>query len=331
MARFCAKCGSALNEQTGRCPRCDNASRSASPQVNNSSSSNDNSNNKPSKKEQKKQLKEDKKRAKRAAMSTGEKIRSFFLKLFICILLLAILAAGVTGALVYFDIVDIPFVEDIFVSFGLKEEADEDSDIPSDKDDENDPNGEEGDLTDYDVTYDYNDEDMQHAYEVELPDADSYFKNNSEEVVADISAKSSDSVHSESQAYSNLYSRGFTEYPITTEYTMDGELIDTVEISETSSDMHPLYQTYYKTESGDIWTVFEINGAVFANPVSYNLSSSLDAKVMISETDTITSYDSTKNKFYETIPKDTLIIVKTVDRIDADTLESLTTEAIDKL
>ena len=45
---------------------------------------------------------------------------------------------------------------------------------------------------------------------------------------------------------------------------------------------------------------------------------------------TVMSYDGTTNRFYETIPNKSSLIVKTVDRIDAETLENLTIGAIDE-
>ncbi len=54
-------------------------------------------------------------------MSRGQKVRRFFLKLLLIVLLFGILAGGTTAALVYFDVVDIPFVETLLVSMGLKE------------------------------------------------------------------------------------------------------------------------------------------------------------------------------------------------------------------
>lgn len=72
-----------------------------------------------------------------------------------------------------------------------------------------------------------------------------------------------------------------------------------------------------------------INGSVVANPVSFNIQSELSVQVIISEKDTVTSYDSTTNKFFETIPDESVLLVITVDRIDAETLNSLTIGEID--
>lgn len=172
--------------------------------------------------------------------------------------------------------------------------------------------------------------DIPESYKVTPRDADAYYENNSK-VVSVIDIQDSSAVHTEAETYDNLSDRGFSEYSITSEYSMDGTYYPAIDISDSSSTKHPMYQTYYVTASGDIWTVFEINGVVMANPVSYNLQSDLDVQVIISETDTVTSYDSATNKYYVTIPNELALIVKTVNRIDAETLENLTIEGIDGL
>lgn len=338
MAKFCGKCGSALDEQTGLCPNCDKEIKIDAPKPNieppaenpqkqsiNEKQINNNSapDKKPSKNEiieakraAKKQAKKDKKKAKRASMTTGQKIKRFLLKILLVVIILAVLSAGVTGMLVYYDVVDIPVVERILISTGIKEKPAKE--ISDDK--ENSENTESV----------INTESTPESYEVTPPDADAYFEDNSE-VINEIDANDSDVVLSEAEISDDLTDRGFGEYPITTEYSMDGEYYEETDISDSSSSKHPIYQTYYITENGDIWTIFVINDAVMANPVSYNDQSDLGVQLIISESDTVTSYDSTTNKFYETIPDESVLIVKTVERIDADTLEDLTIEEIDDL
>ena len=68
-----------------------------------------------------------------------------------------------------------------------------------------------------------------------------------------------------------------------------------------------------------------------ANPVTYNLQSKLDAQVIISENESVVSYDSTTNMFYETIPDKSALIVKRLKQIDAESLGKLNNEGIDKL
>lgn len=171
---------------------------------------------------------------------------------------------------------------------------------------------------------------LKERYHVDAPDADEYFENNST-VVSVVDAATSVDVLTEKQVSSSLTGLGFTDYPITSDYTMDGTYYRAAEISQCSGDKHPVYETYYVTKDDHVWTIFVINGKVMANPVSYNLQSGLGVQVIISETESVISYDGTTNQFYETVPNASELVVKVVDKIDAQTLETLTFEVIDGL
>ena len=101
---------------------------------------------------------------------------------------------------------------------------------------------------------------------------------------------------------------------------MDGTYLGANEISRYSSSKHPMYQAYYAATSGDIWMISEINGSFFATPVTYNFSNEQNVPVILSET------DSSTNKFYVNIPKESQTVIKTVSKIDAETIEKLTNE-----
>jgi len=161
-------------------------------------------------------------------------------------------------------------------------------------------------------------------------EADEYYNNNAV-VVKIIDANESSDVPTEAEVANILHARGFGNYPITYEYDMGGEYVDQVEITKDVETKRPMYETYYIAECGDVWSIFVINGMIMANPASYNLESKLGVQLLVSESEELTSYDSATNKFYVTIPKETAVIVKTVDKIDAETLNQLTREEIDKL
>lgn len=171
---------------------------------------------------------------------------------------------------------------------------------------------------------------LKERYHVDAPDADEYFENNST-VVSVVDAATSADVLTEKQVSRSLTGLGFTDYPITSDYTMDGTYYRAAEISQGSGDKHPVYETYYVTKDDHVWMIFVINGKVMANPVSYNLQSGLGVQVIISETESVISYDGTTNQFYETVPNASELVVKVVDKIDAQTLETLTFEVIDGL
>lgn len=298
MAKFCGKCGGKLDETTGKCPNCDKITPSTSvqSQINNDKQNLSKNNDKAmsskkelTKKEIRAAKKAEKKAEKKANMTIGQKVRRFFIKLIVILSCIALLVTGALTALVHFDIIDIPLINNVLHTLELKT----------------------------------NEED----YRVEEPDAEEYFSNNAD-VVTEIDVNKSSHTMTESEVSVDLENRGFTQYPITTEYTMDGTYSDAYEISNTSTAKHPIYQTYYICENGSVWTIFVINNKIMANPVSYNSQSQRGVQVILSEHNTVTSYDSSTNKYYETIPKKEALVIITVTEINTDTLEMITTEDI---
>lgn len=126
MVKFCGKCGSKLDEAAGLCPDCDSDKlnkQTKNPESVEKSKPRQNTtpeSDKPlSKKEAKKKRKVDKKaekkankKEKHAQWSTRKKVCRFILKLILSVLFLTVFAVGVTGILVYFDVINIPFLSD---------------------------------------------------------------------------------------------------------------------------------------------------------------------------------------------------------------------------
>ena len=166
------------------------------------------------------------------------------------------------------------------------------------------------------------------AEQSEPVEGEGYYWDNSQKVIAVIEVKKSKEIPSESEVIKILKERGFENCTVTYEYDLDGNYQEETEISDNSSEKHPMYLAYYTSSVGDVWTIHIINGKVFAYPASFNLNSDLQAEVIVSETNEITSYENETNTFIVTIPKETAAIVLTVDRIDSETLETLTAEEI---
>ena len=157
-----------------------------------------------------------------------------------------------------------------------------------------------------------------------------YYQENAT-VVEVIEASKSEETPAEDEVIVMLRERGFTRFPVTYEYAEGGEYEGTTEITGDSRKTHPIYQTYFEAENGDIWTIFVINGDVMANPASYNLRSPHSVQLLFSESEELTSYDNQTDQYFVTIPSDSAVIVKTVDRIDAQTINSITDEEMDNL
>lgn len=309
MEKFCRKCGAEIDQTTGLCPNCD-----GQPPVQ------DGAADQPVRKEQvpqKKALtKEEKKAAwadakkrykadiakKKKDRTSKQKRARVLLKLMFVLLLLAAFVFGGYYALSNLGLLPAKTRTPSSSGPSKKEEPTENGSIGI----YNPPTG-----------------DMPEEYEPPMVDADEYFGDNSQ-VVQIIPAGSAG--RTEAQAYKNLTDRGFTEQPITTEYSMTGDYSDAKEISKSGMAKHPMYTTYFVAENGDIWVVYEINGKVFADPISFNFNSGSSARVVLSESDTLTSYDGASNQFYVTKPYSSVMRIKVVGKINADTLNTLSRE-----
>ncbi len=161
-------------------------------------------------------------------------------------------------------------------------------------------------------------------------DPDEYFEQNAT-LVEKWSAAESETAKDEASACRDLEDRGFSQDPLKAEYSISGEYAGTQEASPDSSEKHPIYQKSYVNSSGELWTLIMVDGSVIAYPVSYNVQSGADVRLVISESEEIVSYDSRENAFYRTVPDPSALTVKVVDRIDAAALDRLTVEEIGAL
>ena len=161
-----------------------------------------------------------------------------------------------------------------------------------------------------------------------VTDVDAYFTERGK-VISRTDADQSKSVRTEAASAADMDSRGFSGYPVTAEYSISGEYRPETEISAGSETRHPMYSTFYTAANGDIWSISEVNGQVCAFPVTYNMNSGETVQVIVSETESLMSYDSGTNRFYETVPSPETLRVVVVSRIDAETLERLSAEGIE--
>lgn len=159
------------------------------------------------------------------------------------------------------------------------------------------------------------------------PVATDYYENNAE-LIKTIDAEKSDDVLAEKDVKSLLENKGFGENPISYDYSISGNRVDDTNIEDDSTDEHPMYQTLYMSRNGEVWAIYAINGSIFANPISFNLESDLKAQLLVSESETLTSYDDATNQFYVTKPHSSEVIVHKVSKIDSETLDRLTIQEI---
>ena len=173
------------------------------------------------------------------------------------------------------------------------------------------------------------DEELHSYAEQMVVDAESYLEERGQ-ILSETKASDSESVETEAAASESLSSRGFSQDTIVSEFSMDGEYSEAKEVSAAGSSRHPVYETYYTAESGDLWMILSINGAVMANPISYNATAGRTVPVVLSESTFVVSYDNISGRFYETVPDPSELIVVVVDRIDAQTLDRMTAAELDR-
>lgn len=138
-------------------------------------------------------------------------------------------------------------------------------------------------------------------------------------------------IQSGKEVEEELRSRGFDQYGIVAPYDELGGLNNGDEDTPMVDRHAPIFLTYYLTESEDLWTVSIINGHISAYPVSFNLRDEAGIEVLLTETETVMSYDGLTRTFFETIPDPSELIIKKIKTIDADHLEELSWEAINEL
>jgi hypothetical protein len=82
------------------------------------------------------------------------------------------------------------------------------------------------------------------------------------------------------------------------------------------------------SEAGEAWTITLSNGYIIAYPLSFAAVSERETDLTVSESEIYPGYDAENNNFYEIIPDSSGLTMKIVDRIDAETLDSLTVEVL---
>ncbi|MBE7049419.1 MAG: hypothetical protein E7394_01435 [Ruminococcaceae bacterium] len=295
MSNFCPKCGKALDIY-GKCPSCEKMPTPPFKKV-----------------RERKPINPEK--AKFIPQKNGKKNRFVIWTITVLSVITIIVSALCTAT--FFDILDIPFINDIYIGMDLKDVKTEQVKTNSVK------KTQKKKKPQTETEPQLSDEERKQKYKVTPPDADEYFQKNAT-VNMELGALTSETAFTESDVCRLLEERGFENISVTTNYTMYGEYTDEVQISRYSSDAHPMYQAFYTAADGDVWMILIVNDAIMANPISYNTDHASNVPIFVSETDTLTSYDSTLNKFYISVPKRNIAVVKTVDIIDAETLNNLT-------
>ena len=167
--------------------------------------------------------------------------------------------------------------------------------------------------------------DLSVPYEVTPPDAEELL-NSYGEILSTTPVQESDSVQSGSDAWKDLYDRGLSDNGVMATFDMFGAYLADGGISRYSSEEYPMYSTFYTAANGEVWVITSINGNLTAEPMSYNNQEGNGnmIPVMITESDSIYSYDPTTNCFFDYVPDESSVRLMKVKTINAETLDGLT-------
>lgn len=186
------------------------------------------------------------------------------------------------------------------------------------------------------VTPPTSDDDQEPTRDYTSPEE--YFAANSTGIRQTIRDTESTDVMTEGEAVALMNSLGFgqstdengstTGFPVTYQYTLGGEYLGEITASADSSVKHPMYKTYYISGDGNLilWTVYIINGDVFATPTSFLYETTCDKEVLLTGDGAVTSYYN--GMFYVTVPNENVTNTQTVAKVDAATLDTYTFDTL---
>ena len=85
----------------------------------------------------------------------------------------------------------------------------------------------------------------------EINEADKYYQETSEKIFSTEYANENNTL-SEKEVYTLLSNKNINQYPIIYEYDLNGIYIGESKVDNNSSNKHPMYQTFYSAENGDL-------------------------------------------------------------------------------
>lgn len=132
----------------------------------------------------------------------------------------------------------------------------------------------------------------------------------------------------EEEALRAFAARGFENVTVTACYDTNGTYLGDQEISPSGTDRHPYYEAGYLTPDGVIWTVTLMEDGFYAEPLSYNAAGVWEVSRTVCESGSFLTYDGAANAFFQVTPDPQAMVLKRVDRIDAETLDQLTWEEV---
>ena len=158
---------------------------------------------------------------------------------------------------------------------------------------------------------------------IEQPiDAEALLKEKGE-IISKTEASKSNTVLESSDAINDFNNRGFHTDSILSTYNINGELDEKV-VTKDDGNTHPVYLYNYTSPDGNAWQLLSVNGKLMAYPLTYNLQENkTETAVIVSESNSVFTYDCATNTFFEIIPNGTAIRVIQAEQINKSTLDNL--------
>ena len=140
----------------------------------------------------------------------------------------------------------------------------------------------------------------------------------------------SGSAFSEAEVIEAFAERGFLHAQIVSYFSMDGTFTGFDEAEPDSTDRHPNYEGWYVSSSGEYWQISCCDNVFMASPLGYNMEiAEGKIPVVLSETDTLCSYDNTTNSYFVTQPREDMLRVIRIDVVDSAALDAVTKEVLE--
>ncbi|MBP3893811.1 MAG: hypothetical protein J6D34_07220 [Atopobiaceae bacterium] len=142
------------------------------------------------------------------------------------------------------------------------------------------------------------------------------------------SAASSDAVPTVQEVYQQNGGRGFDNLDVLVDFDINGNYSNPHVVDSNSTDKYPCYKMLYTSSSGVVWVVYINDGLYIAVPMGTS-EQPLAKEIIVTEADAVIQYDGIPNQ-YSDFDLSTLSdkVGVRVDRVDAQTLDAYTIEAL---
>ena len=144
-------------------------------------------------------------------------------------------------------------------------------------------------------------------------------------------AAKSSSVPTAQEVYRQKDDRGFDGLEVLVDFDINGNYTDPHAVDASSAEKYPCYKMLYTSSTGVLWAIYVNEGLYIASPLG-TAERQLIKEIIVTEADAVTQYDGITNQ-YSDFPLTSLTdeVGVRVNRVDAQTLDSYTIDALDAM